>query len=110
MPSGRHCSTPLFHSLVLVREIHFPFQISAPLVWYRYRDEDGYMASRHQRFLQPKRHIVNELDLSLREKELRCLLDLSRLVEPPAIALDGILAGTVQILNSDMKYPEISYA
>jgi hypothetical protein len=53
---------------------------------------------------------VNELDLSLREKELRCLLDLSRLVETPGIELDGILAGIVQILPAAMKYPEISYA
>ena len=64
----------------------------------------------HHPTLQPKRRIVNELDLSLREKELRCLLDLSRLVETPGIALDGILAGTVQILPAAMKYPEISYA
>jgi PAS domain S-box-containing protein len=53
---------------------------------------------------------MNELDLSLREKELRCLLDLSRLVETPGIELDSILAGTVQILPPAMKYPEISYA
>jgi hypothetical protein len=31
---GRHCNTQLFLSLVLVEEIHSPFQISAPLLWY----------------------------------------------------------------------------
>ena len=53
---------------------------------------------------------MNDLELSLREKELRCLLDLSRLVETPGIDLEGILAGTVQILPPAMKYPEISCA
>jgi hypothetical protein len=53
---------------------------------------------------------VNELDLSLREKELRCLLNLSRLVETPGIELDSILAETVQMLPAAMKYPEISCA
>jgi len=53
---------------------------------------------------------MNELELSLREKELRCLLDLSRLVETPGIDLEGILAGTVHILPPAMKYPEISCA
>ncbi|MBL0712820.1 MAG: PAS domain S-box protein [Desulfosarcina sp.] len=51
-----------------------------------------------------------ESDLNLREKELRCLLDLSRLVETPGIELEGILKGTVQILPSALKYPDISCA
>lgn len=53
---------------------------------------------------------MNDLELSLREKELRCLLDLSRLVETEAIDLPGILEGTVHILPPAMKYPEISCA
>ena len=51
---------------------------------------------------------MDALELSLREKELRCLLDLSRLVETPGIDLEGILEGTVHILPQAMKYPEIS--
>jgi PAS domain S-box-containing protein len=53
---------------------------------------------------------MKDLELSLREKELRCLLDLSRLVETPGIDLEGILEGTVHILPPAMKYPEISCA
>ena len=53
---------------------------------------------------------MNQLDLSLRDKELRCLLDLSQLVETPGIGLEGILEGTVHILPPAMKYPEISCA
>lgn len=78
------------------------------MVWYR--DEAVHMSSHHRRLLQPERHIVNDLELSLREKELRCLLDLSRLVETPGIDLEGILEGVVHILPPAMKYPEISCA
>lgn len=53
---------------------------------------------------------MNESDLKLREKELKCLLDLSQLVEPPGIDLDRILAGTVHILPPAMRYPNISCA
>ena len=53
---------------------------------------------------------MNDLELSLREKELRCLLDLSRLVETPGIDLEGILEGAVRIVPAAMKYPEISCA
>ena len=53
---------------------------------------------------------MDELELSLHEKELRCLLDLSRLVETPDIDLEGILEGAVHILPPAMKYPEISCA
>ncbi len=51
---------------------------------------------------------MDALELSLREKELRCLLDLSRLVETPGIDLEGILEGAVHILPPAMKYPEIT--
>jgi PAS domain S-box-containing protein len=51
---------------------------------------------------------MNDLELSLREKELRCLLDLSRLVETPGIDLEAVLEGAVHILPPAMKYPEIS--
>ena len=53
---------------------------------------------------------MNELELSLREKELRCLLDLSHLVETPGIDLEGILEGAVHILPPALKYPDISCA
>jgi PAS domain S-box-containing protein len=53
---------------------------------------------------------MDELELNLREKELRCLLDLSRLVETPGIDLEGILEGAVHILPPAMKYPEIACA
>jgi len=53
---------------------------------------------------------MNDLELSLREKELRCLLDLSQLVETPGIDLEGILEGVVQLLPPAMKYPDISCA
>ena len=53
---------------------------------------------------------MNELDLSLREKELRCLLDLSLLVETPGIDLEGIMEGVVHILPPALRYPEISCA
>jgi PAS domain S-box-containing protein len=53
---------------------------------------------------------MNESDLTLREKELRCLLDLSHLVEIPDIGLAEILKGTVQILLKAMEYPDIACA
>ncbi len=53
---------------------------------------------------------MKNLELSLHEKELRCLLDLSRLVETPGIDLEGILERAVHILLPAMKYPAISCA
>lgn len=53
---------------------------------------------------------MNDLELNLREKELRCLLDLSDLVETPGIELDGILKGIVHILPPALRYPDISCA
>jgi PAS domain S-box-containing protein len=53
---------------------------------------------------------MNDLELSLREKELRCLLDLSLLVETPGINLEGILEGVVHILPPALRYPDIACA
>lgn len=53
---------------------------------------------------------MNNFELKMREKELRCLLDLSDLVETPGIELGDILKGIVHILPPALRYPDISCA
>jgi PAS domain S-box-containing protein len=49
-------------------------------------------------------------DLQGRVKELRCLYDMSKLVEKPDISLDEVLQRTAGLLSSAMQYPDITRA
>jgi len=47
-------------------------------------------------------------DLSERVKELKCLYDISNLIEKPDISLDDIIRGTVNLIPPAWRYPEIT--
>ncbi|MCK4887955.1 MAG: PAS domain S-box protein, partial [Planctomycetes bacterium] len=49
-------------------------------------------------------------NLTERIKELNCLYGISKIVEEPAISLDGILQKTADIIPSSGQYPEITCA
>jgi PAS domain-containing protein len=55
--------------------------------------------------LQAERHKLGE-----RVKELKCLYDLTELIEKPGISLEGILQGTADILYQGWQYPDIARA
>lgn len=48
--------------------------------------------------------------LNERIKELNCLYALADLIEKPSISLDEIFQGTVDLISTAMRYPEIAYA
>ncbi len=45
-------------------------------------------------------------DLTEREKELRCLYALGRLIEAPGIGLDDIYRGVIELIPSALQYPD----
>jgi diguanylate cyclase (GGDEF)-like protein/PAS domain S-box-containing protein len=48
--------------------------------------------------------------LEERVKQLKCIYDLSQLVETPGISLDEILSGSVGLLTAAMQYPDLACA
>jgi len=49
-------------------------------------------------------------DLGKRVKELRCLYNISEMVNKPGVSLEGIIQGTVDLIPPAWQYPEIACA